>query len=178
MKGENILYIVEGETEKRFIDVLKQHYIISGKVIVYDLIKKQLTLNNLFLRTISSNTTVIIVFDTDVDQEQSVQRLSQNLLLLKTKIKHIKDVILIPQIANLEGELIYSTNIKKIQDLIGCKSEKDFKKKFLKIQDHYLMNRLKEVNFQLSKIWSRAPKNKYKIFQNQSSKIKNKKLSN
>lgn len=172
MKRESVLYIVEGETEKHFIDILKKVYIISGKVIVYDLAKKQLSLKNLFLKTISPNTTIVVVFDTDVSQAANIHRLSDNLSFLKTKIKHIKEIILIPQSHNLEEELIHSTSIRKIQDLIGSKSEKDFKRDFLKVREDYFLNRLKAVKFQIQMLWCRNPKNGYESFENQAYKVK------
>ena len=75
-------------------------------------------------RTLERETTV--VFDTDVEK---VDILDENIKIIKNS-NNVRDIICIPQIKNLEDELIYSTNITKIIDLLESKSKKDFKNNF------------------------------------------------
>ena len=55
--------------------------------------------------------------------------LDENIKIIKNS-NNVRDIICIPQIKNLEDELIYSTNITKIIDLLESKSKKDFKNDF------------------------------------------------
>ena len=82
----------------------------------------------------------------------------------------IKEVILIPQVKNLEDELIYSTKIKKIKDLLESKSDDDFKRDFMKCNN--LIKKLEEKEFKISKIWSREAIDIFKKYKNESTKIK------
>ena len=58
-------YLVEGETEKKLITELKKEggYILSGAVNHFNVVEHRLT--NAMVANISSNTIVILVFDTD-----------------------------------------------------------------------------------------------------------------
>ena len=82
----------------------------------------------------------------------------------------IKEVILIPQVKNLEDELIYSTKIKKIKDLLESKSDDDFKRDFMRCNN--LIKKLEEKNFDIFKLRSREAKNIYKKYENKSKEIK------
>ena len=64
-----------------------------------------------------------MVFDTDVEK---VDILDENIKIIKNS-NNVRDIICIPQIKNLEDELIYSTNITKIIDLLESKSKKILK---------------------------------------------------
>ena len=52
--------------------------------------------------------------------------LDENIKIIKNS-NNVRDIICIPQIKNLEDELIYSTNITKIIDLLESKSKKILK---------------------------------------------------
>ena len=59
-------YYVEGDDEKRLIEVLKtdMRLIIPGKVQILNVVQERLT--DLKLRTLQDGTTLVFVFDTDV----------------------------------------------------------------------------------------------------------------
>jgi len=59
-------YFVEGDDEKRLIEVLKtdMRLIIPGKVQILNVVQERLT--DLKLRTLQDGTTLVFVFDTDV----------------------------------------------------------------------------------------------------------------
>lgn len=82
----------------------------------------------------------------------------------------IKEVILIPQVKNLEDELIYSTKIKKIKDLLESKSDDDFKRDFMRCNN--LIKKLEEKEFKISKLWSREATDIYKKYENKSREVK------
>ena len=115
-------YFVEGETERKLIETIKNKYLYSGKIKIINTIQNKVP--NSILRTLERETVVVLVFDTDVEK---IDILDENIRLIMSS-NNVKDVICIPQIKNLEDELIYSTNINKIVDLLESRSDKDFKK--------------------------------------------------
>lgn len=82
----------------------------------------------------------------------------------------LKMFICIPQVKNLEDELIYSTKIKKIKDLLESKSDDYFKRDFMRCNN--LIKKLEEKEFKISKLWSRNAVDIYEKYKNDSEKIK------
>ena len=74
------------------------------------------------------------------------------------------------QVENLEDELIRSTDIKSIRDLIGCRSNKDFKRDVLK--EKRLVMKLYNHNFDIDKIWASKPSSEYNGIDNMGYRIK------
>lgn len=95
--------------------------------------------------------------------------LDENIKIIKNS-NNVRDIICIPQIKNLEDELIYSTNITKIIDLLESKSKKDFKNDFNNCKN--LIKKLEDKEFKISKIWSREAVDIFKKYKNESTKIK------
>ena len=96
-------YYVEGECEKRLVDELKTYegmHVIPGKVDVFNITQEKIT--DLRLRSLRNNTTVILIFDTDLPCSEI---LISNVDKLKT-YPTIKAVWCVPQVHNLEDELI------------------------------------------------------------------------
>jgi len=159
-----ILYIVEGETDKKFIDTIKGKYLHSGQVKVQNPATKSLTR---IIRTIAKPTTCILVFDKDVfkDGRVKIDIILNNIKLL-SKTKNVDKIIVISQENDLEEELVRATSIKKITELLSSKSNKNVKKDFLNCSN--LLAKLEEKNFDLSKIWikpnlDQLPKNEAKL---------------
>ena len=143
-KDVKYIYFVEGETEAKAIKILKQDYIKSGKVVVLN--QSRITLNR--LRTIQKSSCVVLIFDTDNDTY--FETLKHNVDILT---KYNIDIVLIPQVKNFEDEIVYSTSITNITDLLESKSRSDFKSDFLRIAT--VLDKLKEKNFDIKKFWSR-----------------------
>lgn len=140
-------YYVEGECEKKLVDTLKDNsnrMIVAGKVDVFNV--QQEVLTSLHLLPLKRNTTIILIYDTDKKNEKI---LNENLKVLKDN--GFKDVICIAQNKNIEDELIRSTNIKDIKELLNSKSNKDFKTDFIK--ENKLLDKLKAHKFDISKMW-------------------------
>ena len=159
-------YFVEGENEKKLIETIKNKYLYSGKVKIINTIQNKVP--NSILRTLERETVVVLVFDTDIEK---IDVLDENIKLIKSS-NNVKDIICIPQIKNLEGELIYSTNINKIVELLESKSKKDFKNDFNNCKN--LLKKLEEKEFKISKLWSRNAKDVYMKYKNNSGIIKKK----
>lgn len=161
-------HFVEGDTERKFIEVIKENkYVYSGRIEKRNLLEKKISDN--ILKNIQKNTDIVIIFDTDVIDINNINILDKNIEIFKNNDR-IKEVILIPQAKNLEDELIYSTKIKKIKDLLESKSDKDFKRDFISCNN--LMKKLEEKEFEISKLWSRNAVDIYEKYKNDSEKIK------
>ena len=146
MKKNNgtYVYLVEGETEEKMVRILKESYIFSGKT----LILHQQKISSALLRMLPRDSYVVIIFDTDVPETRD------NLDITLQRLKNSGlNALLIPQIQNLEDEIIYSTSIKKITELLDSKSSSDFKRDFLKEKN--TLKKLKDKDFDIKKFWSR-----------------------
>lgn len=166
-KRINYQYYVEGEDEKRLLDALKRDLrcIESGKVDKFNAIQSRFTVAR--IRPLKQDTIVVLVYDTDVE---NIDILQQNISFLKNQRAIIKDVVCIPQINNLEDELLYACEIKTIGELTHSSTKKDYKRDLIDCTN--LGTRLMKCNFDISKFWSRIPVNKFQIFKNGSDKIK------
>ena len=145
-KGINYIYFVEGETEERAIKILNKRYIEAGKVVVLN--QKRITAG--YIRTIPKSSCVILIFDTDNDTYFAT--LKDNVNKLKKDNKRI-DIVFIPQVKNFEDEVVYSTSITNITDLLNSKSRSDFKSDFLRITN--VLEKLEKNLFDIQKFWSR-----------------------
>lgn len=166
-----IVYIVEGETEQQIIKAIKSEYIFPGRVYVQNLTQNEIT--SAFLRTLKPKTKVVIVFDTDVDGAHGANTLFKNTVKLR-KFAQVKQVITIPQIKNLEDEIVRSTTLKRLRDLINSKSDSDFKRDILRTHESHILSVLKKNSFDIREFWSRSPRGIYQEFKNEAEAIKEK----
>ena len=158
-----LLYLIGGYI-KLYVNKIKNKYLYSGKIKVMNVIQNKVPRS--ILRTLERETIVVLVFDTDIEK---IDILDKNIELIKNS-NNVRDIIYILQIKNLEDELVYSTKIKKIKDLLESKSDKDFKRDFISCNN--LIKKLEEKEFKISKLWSREAKNIYKKYENKSKEIK------
>ena len=165
-KNEIYQFYVEGEDEKKVIEVLKKDMklIVSGKVDVLNVVQKEIKIPR--VRTLKAGTIVILLYDTDVEK---VEILEKNIQLLKSS-KHIKRVICIPQVDNLEDEVVRATNVRHVTDLLGSKTLTDYKRDLIKCTN--LDKKLQESGFDISKLWCKIPENKFSVYGNDSTLIK------
>lgn len=167
----NFLYLVEGETEKLLIDAIKNKYLQAGKVEVINITEK--LIKESLLRTIKVNTTLILVFDTDIlgeDGKNHVCKIKENIQRIK---KYNKKIISIPQYRNFEDEMLFSTNLKNLKDFFKTKSDSEFKSNFLDLKkEAHVISKLTEWKFDIKKLWSRDTKGIYQEFPNDALKIK------
>ena len=166
MKNAIIQYYVEGENEKKIVSVLKSDlgYIKPGKVQILNVTQSQIT--KAHLRTLKKGTIVVLIFDTDTGQ---INILNQNIKVLKS-CNSVSKVITIPQVPNLEGELVRSCNIKSALELLNSKSKKDFKSEMIHTTN--LDVKLKKHEFKLSKFWNKDPEKPYNHLKNGAEEIK------
>lgn len=161
----NYYYFVEGEDEQKIINTLKSELrcIISGKVKRINVVRDYIS--NMHVREIGQNCVVIFVYDTDVINTAILER---NISFLKKK--SIKNVWCIPQVDNLEDEIVRACNIKSAIELTSSASIKDFKKDLIKSKN--LDVQLTKHDFDIKKFWDKLPKNSFEKFGNDSDKVK------
>lgn len=166
MKSNYIQYYVEGEDEEKLINTLKTELrlIKPGKVQKLNVVEHDFT--NARLMSLRPGTMVILVFDTDTDH---LDILNNNLKKLK-KCSAVSEIVTIPQVPNLEKELVRSCNIKNITELLNSKSRREFKTDFIRITN--LADKLREHHFDIKQFWSSAPMSPYQNIENQASKVK------
>lgn len=160
-------YYVEGEDEKSLLNALKSDMgcIESGKVDKFNVIQNRFT--NARIRPLKPGTIVVLVYDTDVEDNISV--LKDNIDFLR-KQGGIKDVICVPQVKNLEDELKNACNIKNIGELTKSGTKTDYKRDLISCSN--LGVRLCKCQFDVSKFWSKIPSNEFQKFGNGAEKIK------
>ena len=146
-------YYVEGECEQHFLDSYKSGInpkFHAGKVEVFNILTQKIT--QMRLINFSKNTSLVLVYDTD---KSPTEIFEHNIELLK-KNNNISQIIHVQSVQNFEDEVVYSTDIKNINELFNTKSSKEFKGKFIASN---ISTKLKSVHFDFAKIWSRKPLN-------------------
>lgn len=166
MKNRYVLYYVEGDDEEKLINTLKSklNMIKSGKVQKLNVVECEIT--DLRLRALSPGTMVVLVFDTDTG---NVEILERNIKKLKA-CPAVSEVVTIPQVRNLEDELVNSCAIKDITELLNSRSRRDFKSDIIHVSN--LDKKLQEHRFDINSFWSKKPLCPYQNIENQAEKVK------
>ena len=166
-KQEIYHYYVEGEDEKKLLEVLKRDFrcIESGKVDRVNVVQTKFSTAR--VRTLKPDTIVVLIYDTDVEDGLAILQYNVDFL---NKQKGIKHVICIPQVKNLEEELLHACNIKNITELPKSDSKTNYKRDLINCNN--LAARLTACGFDMTKLWSRKPSNKFEWFGNGAEKIK------
>lgn len=166
MKRKYYQYYVEGDDEKRLVDVLKSELscIESGKVDVLNVIQNRISPAR--IRTLKKGTTVILIYDTDIEKTDVLRK---NVEFLKRQ-GAVGEVICIPQVGNVEEELTRSCHVKDYKEITHSPTRTEFKTDLARCKN--LKNRLQACGFEISKFWSALPQNKFNTFGNGAEKIK------
>ena len=161
-----IVYVVEGETEKRLIEALKTdlRIIYPGKIRIFNVTQERIK-EGLFM-SCGQRVSFALVFDTD---RVGVMRLKDNLEIMR-KLSNCQEVICIPQVKNLEEELEYACNLRDVRILTKSQSITDFKRDFLRLKD--IGRVLSANNFNIAQMWSHDAVGEYAEIKNESYKIK------
>ena len=150
LSNTRIQYYVEGECEQKLVKTLVAHnFILPGQTDVLNPVQDHF--KSTHLRKLPSKTTVVLIFDTD---KNTMDILRTNIQFLK-KHPNIKKIITIPQVTNLEEELIRCTDVHQIRQLINCKTNSEFKNAF--IEEKRLYEKLQLHHFNFLKLWSEKP---------------------
>jgi len=163
---QNYQYFVEGKTEEKIVGVLKTIFqvISPGKVRVFNVIEREISKD--MVLPLRRNTNVVLVFDTDTNNSSM---LCKNIDFLKNQ-SMVKRVICIPQVKNLEEEILRSCNIREIKELLSSKSNSDFKNDLCR--SNYLNIALQKHGFIIDRFWSSLPSGEFSCIPNDSKMIK------
>ena len=151
MRFKNIRtqYFVEGECEKKLIRTLiAQKLIVPGQTDVLNPVQAHIKATH--LRRLPEKVRIILVFDTGTAE---LRILEENIRYLRAQ--HGKELITIPQVLNLEDELIRCTDIRYIRNLLNSAHDSDFKTAF--IEERNLFEKLLTHRFDSNKLWSLDP---------------------
>lgn len=150
LSNTRIQYYVEGECEQKLVKTLVAHnLILPGQTDVLNPVQDHIKSNH--LRKLPAKTTVVLIFDTD---KNNMDILKTNIQFLK-KHPNIKRIITIPQVTNLEEELIRCTDVHQVRHLLNCKTNSEFKTAF--IEEKRLYEKLQLHHFDFEKLWSENP---------------------
>ena len=166
MKSKYVLYYVEGDDEKKLLDVLKTdlRLIKPGKIQKLNVTTQEITAAR--LRTLSRDTMVVLVFDTDAG---NIEILKSNIRTLEN-CKAVSDIVIVPQVPNLEGELVRSCDIRNIKELLNSKTNVEFKSDIMSVSN--LAKKLQDHKFDIQVFWSGIPTGVYQNIENQAAKVK------
>lgn len=162
-------YYVEGQCEKKLIDLLKEHQLVlPGRSEVFN--ATQDLFNSARLRLLPPRSVVILIFDTDTCE---LNALIKNIRTLRAQ-QNVLHVWCVTSVENLEDKLIRSTDVKDLKKLLNCKRISDFKQSF--ISEKHLYEKLSDHQFDLSKLWITEPPMAYlkESITNQGFRIKHK----
>ena len=142
-------YFVEGECEKKLIRTLiEQKLIVPGQTDVLNPVQAHIKATH--LRRLPLKARIILVFDTDTVE---LRILDENIRYLRAQ--QGRELITVPQVLNLEDELIHCTDIRHIRNLLNCTHDSDFKTAF--IEERNLYDKLLLHHFDFYKLWSLVP---------------------
>lgn len=145
---KNCTYFVEGECERKLLNAIKAApgLIMPGKVRVFNVIQDVLSQSHLY--SIKEGF-VVFVFDSDV---QKTDCLKQNIEMVRKycPAKNVRLLFLV-QVRNFEDEIIRATVVRKISEITGSRSIKDFKTDFIALTD--CRSVLEKKGFDIRKMW-------------------------
>lgn len=166
MKKYIFQYYVEGDDEKHLINVLKNELkmITPGKVQKLNVVDQKIT--DAMTRAYKDGTVVVMIFDTDTGD---VNILNENIAKLK-RCSSVSKIITIPQVLNLEDEIVRSCNVRNAKKLLNSRSTKNFKRDFINVSN--LGAKLTEHKFDINLFWNQNPREPYQHIENRSSEVK------
>ena len=162
------IYYVEGPCEQQLIAALKETpaRLIPGKVKVFNVVQNLIPKSQML--SIQAGTTVVLVFDTDVSQTSNLKK---NLELLTRYCGKLK-IIFLPQVLNLENELVRCTDVRTVMELTKSGSVKNFKTDFCKIKTKDCRSMLESHKLDYPRLWMTKAPEAFNFVDNNSFQIK------
>lgn len=108
----------------------------------------------------------VFVFDTDVP---ITEKLKQNIARVEKYCKQSK-LIFLPQVRNLEDELVRCTDVAKVTDLTRSKSISNFKTDFCKMSNRRVALTKHQLN--VLRLWTTNPPEPFTFIPQNSNAIK------
>jgi len=143
------IYFVEGSCEQQLIRALREkpEKIIPGKIKVFNVILNLLPKS--LLLTIQPGTRVAFVFDTDVEMTDCLRK---NQSLIRQYCGGVRTVFL-PQVLNLEDELVRCTDVKKAWELTKSSGTNKFKTDFCRMKPAECRKLLERHGLKAEALW-------------------------
>ena len=162
------IYYVEGPCEQQLIAALKENpaKLIPGKVKVFNVVQNLIPKSQML--SIQAGTTVVLVFDTDVDQ---TAKLKKNLELLSRYCSKLH-IVFLPQVLNLEDELVRCTDVNQVAELTRSSSIRNFKTDFCKLKVKDCRAMLERHGLETEKLWTTRVPEAFSFVESNSSQIK------
>ena len=162
-------YYVEGECEKNFLNSFmhakNSAFIIHpGRIERLNPITSRIS--DTKARTIKRDTTIVFVFDTDIE---NISILEENIKTLN-RIAYIdtKDIIFLMSVKRFEEEIVYSCknihDVKGLVKLFNSQGLTALKTDFLNCKN--LEDKLKQAGFDISVMWTRSVKKPFDKYTN------------
>jgi hypothetical protein len=145
---KKLIYFCEGETEQKFIKILKEEFLIKpGQIKIFNLMQKNI--NSIIRKYKNSNSEFVFIIDIDTINKKLF---CNNLKVLK---KYKYKFCLFIQNKNFEDELTLCCNknnkLALYKDFYYINSSNEFKSRF--ISDSSLYLKLINNNFDITKLW-------------------------
>ena len=158
--NNNCVYFVEGDCEAKLINALKQkpELILPGKVIVLNLVQNYIPKSRLL--AITPDTKVVFVFDTD---KEETKYLRKNIEYIENFCKRSK-LVYLPQVLNLEDELVRCTDVSEPKEITKSKSNSNFKGDFCKLTD--ARSTLTRHQLDVQALWTQNPPEPFTFVEN------------
>ena len=168
MNRGKCIYYVEGPCEQQLISALKEEpeKLIPGKIKVFNVVQNLIPKSQML--SIQAGTTVELVFDTDVSQTLNLKK---NLELLERYCGKLK-IVFLPQVLNLEEELVRCTDVKTVTKLTKSGSVKNFKTDFCKMKVKDCRSMLERHQLNIARLWMTKTPDAFDFTENNGDSIK------
>ena len=162
------IYYVEGPCEQQLIAALKEEpkKLLPGKIKIFNVVQNLIPKSQML--SIQSGTIVVLVFDTDVSKTLNLKK---NLELLARYCGRLK-IFFLPQVLNLEEELVRCTDVKIVTELTKSAGVRNFKTDFCKMKIKDCRSMLEHHKLDYTRLWMTRTPEAFTFVKNNSSHIK------
>lgn len=162
------IYYVEGPCEQQLIAALKESpsKLIPGKVKVHNVVQNLIPKSQML--SIQAGTTVVLVFDTDVQKTSSLKK---NLELLNRYCGKLH-IVYLPQVLNFEDELVRCTDVKNVAELTQSKGIRNFKTDFCKLKTRECRAMLERHGLKMERLWATKTPDVFSFAESNSEQVK------
>lgn len=167
MSNVKCVYYVEGPCEEKLISALKENpsMLLPGKVKPFNIIQNLIPRSQLL--ALQPGTLVVFVFDTDVPNTVVLQK-NVELIARYCRVQ----IIYLPQVVNLEDELVRCTDVRSVQELTRSNGIRNFKSDFCKLKPKDCRSMLERHRIDVSRLWTTNTPETFSFVQKNSSKVK------
>lgn len=162
------IYYVEGPCEQQLVAALKENpaKLIPGKIKVYNVVQNLIPKSQLL--SIQCGTTIVLVFDTDVEQTTNLKK---NLERLRKYCGRLY-IVYLPQVLNLEDELVRCTDVQNVVDLTRSNGVRNFKTDFCKLKVKDCRAMLERYGLKTERLWTTKVSEAFAFVESNSNRIK------